>query len=319
MTDEWRMMIRHLILILTFVCPFFARAQYKGSISFTAQEIEYHHGQIDRFVGFAATCLMDYQRVHTDFYDSNCRIEKGQRVCLSKFYGDRRYSKQRGARRPDGFPLEYLGDALMELGFHTSYLQEMESISCVGMTMTCLKRAFGETGQGPQWQRILKFMKDNGVSGTALQEALRVIGWKVYYWNPSPLDVIHQNNAEWDKEELNWKSKGHHAARYNSILKNGTYWFNKVDNHTEMVGFGRSEPEILRLIPFWVGTAHTGYHVFPGTYRDVVEAHSSRPITAFDNLEFSHFAPMAPNGAPKWTQSEKYRSGLIAIPPLRNY
>ena len=98
-------------------------------------------------------------------------------------------------------------------------------------------------------------------------------------------------------------------------MSNNTYWYNKVDNKTDMVGFGNGEPEVLQNAPFWVGTANTGYHVFPGTYGDVVEAHSTRHITSVDNLEFSRFAPFAQGGGPRWTNTEKYRSGLIAIPP----
>ncbi len=98
-------------------------------------------------------------------------------------------------------------------------------------------------------------------------------------------------------------------------MNNNTYWFNKVDNKTDMVGFGTAEPKVLQTAAFWIGTANTGYHVFPGTFGDVVEAHSTRHITAIDNLEFSRFSPFATGGGPRWTKTEKYRSGLIALPP----
>ena len=35
---------------------------------------------------------------------------------------------------------------------------------------------------------------------------------------------------------------------------------------------------------------------------------------ARDNIEVAPFNPLAQGGAPRWTRSEKYRSGLIAVP-----
>ena len=67
-------------------------------------------------------------------------------------------------------------------------------------------------------------------------------------------------------------------------------------------------------MPFFVGIAHAGYHVFPGRRGDVVEAHSMREMIAKDNIEVAPFNPLAQGGAPRWTRSEKYRSGLIAVP-----
>ena len=94
-----------------------------------------------------------------------------------------------------------------------------------------------------------------------------------------------------------------------------TYWYNKVDDFKEFVGFDQTTPERLFKSPFWIGTAHTGYHVFPGTYETVIEAHSTRHITSINNLERSEFSPMRPGGGPRWAPKQKYRSGLIALPP----
>jgi hypothetical protein len=40
-----------------------------------------------------------------------------------------------------------------------------------------------------------------------------------------------------------------------------------------------------------------------------------RKLNAADNLEVSAFNPLAPNGGPRWTRSEKYRSGTVVVPP----
>lgn len=290
-----------------------SQAKYKGTISFSQEEINYHYQQSKTFNDIAARCLMDYKQEHLDFYYNNCKGD----ICLSKFYGERRYSKKKNAYRPDGTPLIYLGNALDEIGFPRNYIEKMQSTSCIGMTLNCLKTAFLNTNQSKQWEKIRQYVVvENDSRGTVLQKALRHLGWKVYYWNPSPVSEIYENMKRWDEEEKNWQSKGHHTYRYNSVMNKGTYWYNKVDNKTDLVGFDQDQPELLKQTPFWVGTAHTGYHVFPGTFSEVVEAHSTRHITSVDNLEFSVFSPLVKGGGPKWTKTEKYRSGLIAIPPL---
>lgn len=292
-----------------------AFGQYKGSISFTQQEVSHHKQEIQEFLQVAGACLEHYQEDHLDFYENNCRIVNGKEVCVSKYYGERRYSKGKNQYRPDGTPLEYLGTALQKIGFPASFMNKMENTSCVGMALDCLKQAFQATNQNSSWDKLIKYTRLNGVGGTALQDGLSKLGWKTYYWNPAPQNTIMADMKRWDEEEKNWKSKGYHVYRYNRVMKRGTYWFNKVDNATDLVGFGRGEPKILQDVPFWVGTAHTGYHVFPGSFGDVIEAHSTRHITSIDNLEFSRFSPFAKGGGPRWTATEKYRSGLISIPP----
>ena len=307
--------MKAVLATLILLSTHFGYSAYKGSIQFSSAEIQNHRAQITELSRVAARCLEEYQEEHLSYFDSNCHFQSGKKLCLSKFYGERRYSKFKGQFRPDGTPLTYLGDELRKYGFPISKMDEMENTSCVGMALDCLKQGFLATGQSNQWDKILRYTKANGVGGTALQDGLSRLGWKTYYWNPAPASSIIDDMKRWDAEEKNWQSKGYHAYRYNNVKKKGTYWFNKVDNSTDLVGFGQGEPKRLQNVPFWVGTAHTGYHVFPGTLGDVVEAHSTRNITAEDNLEFSRFSPFAQGGGPRWTRTEKYRSGLIVIPP----
>lgn len=289
---------------------------YKGSISFTREEIKNHKSQIRGLVSRARKCLLNFKEEHLNFYQENCRQIEGKKVCLSKFYGDRRYSKNREFRRSDGKLLEFLPDALKDNGFNPQKSKEMRAISCIGMALQCLEEGFSQTGQRDQWNKINRFVRKNNVSGTALQHALSKIGWTTLYWNPSPHWRLEDDAQKWDKEEKNWASKGWHSYRYQMIMRRGTYWYNNVDDFEALVGFEKNVPEIMKKHPFWVGTAHTGYHVFPGTFGKVVEAHSTRHITSIDNLEFSDFSPMKAGGGPRWTGTEKYRSGLMAFPPL---
>lgn len=292
-------------------------AGYNGEINFTQEQITEHKRKAVNLSLIAERCLQRYKSEHESYYRSHCwRNRRGGKTCLSKYYGDRRYTTKQGSKRSDGKTLEFLPEALRAFGINPAYANQMESISCVGLALNCLGEGFKQTGQSEEWSQIRKFVSNNGVGGTALQHALSQIGWKTYYWNPAPYWSIDADTQRWDAEERNWQSKGYHSYRLNNVRNRGTYWFNKVDNQTDLVGFGDSVPRILRKFPFWVGTANTGYHVFPGTREKVVEAHSTRHFTAFDNLEFSNFSPFATGGGPRWTNNEKYRSGLIVFPPM---
>ncbi len=98
-------------------------------------------------------------------------------------------------------------------------------------------------------------------------------------------------------------------------MRKNRYYFNKVDNKSLLVDFNRTPPQAFLNQPFFVGIAHTGYHVFPGFYGRVIEAHSTRKLNSFENLERSPFNPLKSGGGPRWTRTEKYRSGLLAFPP----
>jgi hypothetical protein len=310
--------MKNLLLILTIkVLSFQASASYQGNIRFSLTEIDQHKESIHELLAVSKSCLERHEREHVEFYSKNCIIARnGKKTCLSLFYGDRRYSKSRNQRRSDGRALEYLPDALRSAGFDPALAQIMRSTSCVGLALQCLSEGFSATEQTEQWNKIMSFVRLNNVGGTSLQHALQQLGWKVHYWNPSPMDELVNNALRWDEEEKRWQSKGWHHYRYLTVRNHGTYWHNKVDNKWDLVGFNRSVPRKLASFPFWIGTAHTGYHVFPGTFGRVIEAHSTRHLTSIDNLEFSDFNPLANGGGPRWSATEKYRSGLIALPPI---
>jgi hypothetical protein len=170
------------------------------------------------------------------------------------------------------------------------------------------------------WKKINAQLKiDQKFYGTDLQIMLQQLGWKLLYWNPDP-----SKNAAWDAEDqaLNplrtgrkWMPVwGGHELRYAAARARGVYYDAKLDDVTRLVGFRTAPPTGFRAVPVFIGIAHAGYHVFPGRRGDVIEAHSMRPMNAADNIEVSPFNPLAQGGGPRWTRSEKYRSGVIAVP-----
>jgi hypothetical protein len=253
----------------------------------------------------ASQCLDETYRIHTEFY---------QRWGVSKFYGNRRAEHQTEAGRRG---------ELRRLGKPESLINELEPMSCIGLTMRCLEQGFQAAGMATTWGRIYaRLAQGNNFYGHELQLMLQDLGWQLVYWNPDP-----SKNESWDREDqrLNPLPRGRkwnpvwggHALRFREVQTRGTYFKMPIDNALDLVGFGRQVPFSFQQVEFFVGIAHAGYHVFPGRRGDVIEAHSTRRLEAFDNLEFSQFNPLAPKGGPRWTRTEKYRSGVIAIPGAR--
>ncbi|MGZ3703256.1 MAG: hypothetical protein ACXWSD_15840, partial [Bdellovibrionota bacterium] len=151
----------------------------------------------------------------------------------------------------------------------------------------------------------------NGVDGMATQYGLQQLGWKVLYWNP---DVRY--NRQWDQQERQHNPTnsdrfwGDHEEYWQSVQHQGRYLYNHVDDIRLLVNFGTTSPSFLRSVPFWVAIAHGGYHVFPGTFGQVVEAHSTRQITDPKSLQSAPFNPLA-GLAPT---DGMYHSGIIAVP-----
>ncbi|HEY8279883.1 MAG TPA: hypothetical protein VIH99_09680 [Bdellovibrionota bacterium] len=276
---------------------------HEGSISFSETEKEAHKQSIGKVVEAATACMSADLDRQKDFY---------RRYGVAAFYGD----------RSEFFKLSYndkyyvVQDALYrqrrDPRLAAQVLKQMRPTSCVGMALKCLERGFRAAGQEEYWSRINRYTGQNSSDGTALQGALRALGWRVLYWNPAPA-----NNEKWDTYE-HYKDPtnkdrfwGYHAYRWSTVRSSKKYYYNDVDDAQTLVNFGENVPAEFKRVPFFIGTAHTGYHVFPGTYGNVIEAHSRRRITDPNTVESAKFNPYADGGAPRGM----YYSGLIAVPP----
>ncbi len=269
---------------------------------FTAEEKEVYQAYKKTFVDVAAQCLDDTYAEHEKFYNE---------YKVSKFYGNRRkdYATRQGRI-----------EALKRYGAPVSLVDQLEPMSCIGLTMRCLSQGFNKIGLDKAWEKIYaKLAVGNQFLGTDLITYLHDLGWTTVYWNPNP-----DQNQAWDEEDRrlsplkegkSWNPVwGGHQYHYNSVKKKNFYYGIKVDDGNSLVGFGSTPPASFREVGFFVGVAHAGYHVFPGRLGEVIEAHSMRDLNSKANLEFSAFNPLALNGGPRWTPKERYRSGLMAIP-----
>jgi hypothetical protein len=269
---------------------------------FSTAEIRKHRETLDVFTDAAADFLDWVFADHVAFFN---------KWGVSKYYGD---------RKPEHRTKERRMAQLRKFGKPQFLADQQVATACIVLAMQACERGFIATGMANTWKKIHAQLKiDNKLYGTDLQIMLQQLGWKLYYWNPDP-----SQNAAWDAEDqaLNplrpgrkWMPVwGGHALRHASAVNRGVYYDAKIDNVTKLVGFKKTEPAAFKTVPFFVGIAHAGYHVFPGRRGDVVEAHSMREMIARDNIEVAPFNPLTQGGAPRWTRSEKYRSGVIAVP-----
>ncbi len=307
---------------------FFASSAFAGvtGIDFTQEEIQANYRHAHDISEVAANCLDDTYQEHLNFYAANR---------YSKFYGARKpeYKTEAGRKQalmkilPSLAKKVKAGDpaAIAELNRRES---ELEQISCIGLALRCLGQGFRSVGMQSTWTKIEDYLKINDFLGTDLQKALVDLGWKSLYWNP---DVAR--NADWDMAEQALASPpegktwnpvwGGHAQRWASVKRGKGYFGIPVQDIQTLVNFGVRPPQDFKAIPFFVGTAHAGYHVFPGFRGNVFEGHSMRAMSSKNNLEIGEFNPLYQamngipdgHGAPTWTNSEHYRSGVIVVPP----
>lgn len=319
------------LAILLFVVPAVAFAG-ATPLEFSPDEISRNLQNAKKISESAAACLSRTWDSHNKFF-----TQRG----YSKYYGNR-HPKHKSSAGRKAMLLQLLprleqrvitGDAaaLKEL---EDRLRELEETSCVGLSMKCVGEGFEAAGMKDTWQKIYVWLgrKDAEGSpmyfGTDLQKALIDLGWKSLYWNPD----LSQNET-WDiiekamnpaKEGKEWNPVwGGHAYRWALVKRNREYYGVPVHDIQTLVNFGVQGPDDFKKVPFFVGTAHAGYHVFPGFGGNVIEAHSMRELSARSNLEVGPFNPLnqelngvpGGTGAPRWTQNEHYKSGVIVVPP----
>lgn len=281
---------------LAFSFTSFTKAAFNGSISFTQQERDLHLAVLPQLLVDAGNCLKADLDYHHEFY---------ARYGISPFYGDQ-----------SNFGIMSYSDKkayLKRIGINPNLLSQLQPTSCVGMTLKCVGGAFQKNGEADYWARIKNFLDANGVDGTALQEALQQLGWKILYWNPDTAQ-----DADWDYQEQsrNFTNSnrfwGAHAYHWTMVQREPHgYDNNRVDDWDLLVNFRLSPPLRFQQIPFFVGTAHGGYHVFSGLFGEVIEGHSMRSINDPNTIESGEFNPLAIGGSPKGP----YFSGLAAVPP----
>jgi hypothetical protein len=320
-----------IIIALFALSPLLSHAGTSG-VAFTPEEVAASRANSAKIAETAAACLQSTWAEHKAFYKKNG---------YSKFYGSRRpdYATVDGRKAELMRILPELANrvragnpaAIAELSRREA---ELETTSCVGLAMKCTGEGFSAAGMNSTWSKIYSWLGRPGsdgqplFEGTDLQKALVDLGWDSLYWNPD----VSQNEI-WDQmdRQLNplqpgkeWMPVwGGHAELWAEVLHRHIYYGIPISDIQTLVNFGIAPEDDFKQAPFFVGTAHAGYHVFPGFAGKVIEAHSVRDLDSVDNMQLGPFNPLnqpengveSGNGSPRWTRSEHYRSGVIVVPP----
>jgi len=300
---------------------------YRGSISFSEGEKFNHERNVRQIGEVAAQCLQQDLSRHKQFLS---------KYGISAFYGENgkfatrtRRDYWSGSETKVSTTNEEKREMLRDLDISENLVQQfipsrscpsqkecplkMEATSCIGITLKCLNRGFNHMGEGEVWKRIRGFVRANNVQGDALQFALQQLGWKLAYWNPATRLAHQWDEAEQNRYPSNPKGIwGRHAMTLNSVKNSRRYYTNRMDDVRSMVNFGTTTPDFIKQVPFFVGIAHLGYHVFAGSFGQIIEAHSTRALTDFYAVETSPFNPLVKGGGPR---GGPYKSGVVAVPP----
>jgi hypothetical protein len=219
----------------------------------------------------------------------------------------------------------------------------LQNISCIDMARRCLREGFKAAGMESTFEKVDKVTREKDLSGVEMIKALSDLGWKVLYFNPDitqnaawdaderqimPPNDAHKWQGAWGDHVYSWGSncdpngrvypgKAHAGVNCSMQYMAGRETPVPVDDKELLVNFGTTVPDKFKAVPFFVGTAHAGYHVFPGFSGNIIEAHSTRPLASSNNLQVSKFNPLDQDhdGGPRWTNSEHYRTGVVAVPP----
>lgn len=296
-----------LFLLLSSVVSVSAHAGWQGSLAFTDQERQQHALAIRTVVETASQCLdADLEKQRRTFSEFGVSPFYGSRSSFAKKSRQERFDQLYYIfRRQNRIPDEARSLA-------NRFLNLMQPTSCVGLALKCLGQGFAAANEQGLWSRIRDYVDANDQDGTSLQNALQAIGWKILYWNPDTRQNENWDYAEQSRDPDNrLRFWGYHEYRWNGVQRNMMYYWNRVDDASTLVNFGTRVPSSFTRLPFFVGTAHTGYHVFPGHYGQVVEGHSTREITDSQTVQSAPFNPLMDGGAPRG----QYFSGLMAVPP----
>lgn len=187
-----------------------------------------------------------------------------------------------------------------------------KATSCVTLARNCLYDAFRNTGDAElisAGNKILSELAKSRSLGTVLINLLQMAGWKSYYWNPDTSRNMEFDLFERYYQAIHTTNNGYHRYLYSKVLRTGNYLDMeykrtengvtkflrhtiKVDDHETLVNFGRRTPDFLLDQQFYLGIAHQGFHVFMGSYGEVIEGHSKGKIDDELALERSYFNPL---------------------------
>lgn len=217
-------------------------------------------------------------------------------------------------------------------------LPEMpKETSCIGFVQNFLRTGYSLSGMGERYKEIDKRLAWSNGQGTHLLAELQKDGWKLLLWAPDARNpTTRVQNPSKDTAHHTWaygmakQGKGYMKGvlSYGHVFEGLKIDYvvsdyrptlpaiNSEDAKTNHAAPTKTKTlrnldadELLQRIPFFVGVANGGYHVYLGSKGMVIESHSTRGPTDNTNIEFR---PLNQFGLFK---NESYLTGVIAVPP----
>ncbi len=186
---------------------------------------------------------------------------------------------------------------------------DLEMTSPLLWALKHVKAAYTAAGKKERAEQIARIVEKNGSKAKDLIIELQKDGWHSIYWNPDVNHVAESNERKKTLHERSWQE-----------AQRGEYLNGKIKVDYKLVNY-RPSPgsktkksvsglKNLKRVPFWVGMANYGKHMFAGYHGHVTEVYNMEMPTSPRLIMDSEFA--------NWTghyKSEKLLSGIIMVPP----
>tara|TARA_B110001454_G_C12723292_1_gene436289 strand:+ start:165 stop:1118 length:954 start_codon:yes stop_codon:yes gene_type:complete len=286
------------------------KSPFKGEISFTEAEIEFHKDHIQELISTTVQEQKEFTQKFKQVYD-DCGV--------SLLFGFKSKFSKLNLTQKENFISKIAKCAAPPSA------QDLMITSCEMHTHRFLGKGFVASNQVRVYEKLMAFYNANQRTGIALGYALKKLGWKVVYWNtdatqkhPTPSDVKKIGATPEDHIYSyyianKYKTYYHVPVDYLMVNFNPSKNSSVVKNTTDLTDFYK--------VPYFIGVPHGGFHVFPGYHGWVNESHSPHEPNNPRNIEEGYFNP--PYGSPKGLNSIVdgkpskiyYYSGILLLPP----
>jgi len=307
----------------------------------TEAELKAHRERMPEFSKIASACVQKHLEDHQSFHEAygvsnyigvNTRILVGKNLVPLKSRwkegeSDAKLQELVVASYADWEPKNKQLKKQATIG--SADKKRIKNMSCIGMTINCMKEAFVGTNQAGVYEKFITYYRKPGKAGIQAYTGHPMIlglkygfGWKVAYWNPNP----SEDSLKWMDTAPGDPPFRNHKLRYEEVLSSNSYYKIPVDlllvGEEEWGQDHRQVPKLLQSTPFGVFGTTDFYHVGPFSKGQITEAHAgmmwfaqNSSATDYEKskrvIESNPFSPFATNGAPRG----HYPTGIVAIPP----
>lgn len=184
---------------------------------------------------------------------------------------------------------------------------DLQMISSVIWALKHVRAAYEAAEKTERADQIYRIVMDRGGHAKDLIVELQKDGWHSIYWNP---DVALPDDDKKASLHLRSWQEAQKGTYFNNTIKVDYLLTNYRPTKGSKTKKDLSSLKKLKRVPFWVGLANYGRHIFVGYQDHLSEAHSAEMPTSNNLIMDSEFG--------KWHghyPSEKLLSGIIMVPP----